>query len=128
VELTAALDGYERGVMVKTRLRRAKEIRQLRIVDERGEVRLSLTNYDVERTTAGNLGRRCRRSWSGRRVSGDVGRALPAIYLLRACRIASYEGLSNAGQAIALAGRGDRRLRGRRAARRARRAARFVRR
>jgi len=103
VELTAALDGYERGVMVKTRLRRAKEIRQLRIVDERGEVRLSLTNYDVERTTAGNLASSLPEIVERATSFGDVGRALPAIYLLRACRIASYEGLSNAGQAVALA-------------------------
>ncbi len=33
---------------------------------------------------------------------GDVGRALPALYLLRGARIAAFEGLSSADQAIAL--------------------------
>ena len=34
---------------------------------------------------------------------GDVGRALPALYLLRAARIAAYEGLTSTEQAVALA-------------------------
>jgi hypothetical protein len=33
---------------------------------------------------------------------GDVGRALPALYLLRGARIAAFEGLSSADQAVAL--------------------------
>ncbi len=89
--LTAALDGYRRGVA------------DLRVVDERGAVRLRLRNAAVERTTVSALAEAVRRGVDGATQFGDIGRALPALYLLRGARIAAFEGLSSTEQAVALA-------------------------
>lgn len=89
VALTPALTAY--------RLRR-----NVRVVDERGAVRLSLRDPIVARTTVRALGRRARDEVEDATRFGDVGRALPALYLVRAGRLAAYEGLTSADQAVAL--------------------------
>jgi N-methylhydantoinase A/oxoprolinase/acetone carboxylase beta subunit len=91
VELTAALTGYERdGAM--------------RVVDERGVVRLSLQDALVTPATAGGAVERVRAGVERATRFGDVGRRLPALYLLRGGRIAAFEGLSGTEQAADLAG------------------------
>lgn len=90
VELTSALSGYQRR-------------RDLRVVDERGIVRLALRDYRLTATTAGELQSLLGDAVEDATQFGDVGRALPALYLLRGARIAAYEGLSSAEQAVALA-------------------------
>ena len=90
VELTGALSGYERR-------------RDLRVIDERGVVRLALRDYRLIRTTATEVESHVRDAVESATQFGDVGRALPALYLLRAARIAAYEGLTSTGQAVALA-------------------------
>jgi N-methylhydantoinase A/oxoprolinase/acetone carboxylase beta subunit len=89
VELTGALSGYERR-------------RGLRVVDERGVVRLALRDHRLARTTVRELESHLRDAIENATQFGDVGRALPALYLLRGARIAAYEGLTSADQAIAL--------------------------
>ncbi len=90
IELTAALSGYERR-------------RDLRVIDERGVVRLALRDYRLTRTTAAGVEPHVRDAVETATQFGDVGRALPALYLLRGARIAAYEGLTNTDQAVALA-------------------------
>jgi hypothetical protein len=85
------LSGYERR-------------RGLRVIDERGVVRLALRDYRLTRTTVRELQSHLRDAIENATQFGDVGRALPALYLLRGARIAAYEGLTGANQAMALAG------------------------
>ncbi|HEY5349210.1 MAG TPA: hydantoinase/oxoprolinase family protein, partial [Candidatus Lustribacter sp.] len=89
-ELTAALVAYERGT-------------NLRIVDERGVVRLALRGAALLRTTAGQVEARVREAIERATRFGDVGRALPALYLVRGARVASFDGLAGGEQAVALA-------------------------
>jgi N-methylhydantoinase A/oxoprolinase/acetone carboxylase beta subunit len=104
VELTSALSGYQYRTEVAGAFRRRFELRRLRIVDERGVVRLALTDARVTRTSSAQLPGHLREAIESATQFGDVGRALPALYLLRGARIAAYEGLSSADQAVALAG------------------------
>jgi N-methylhydantoinase A/oxoprolinase/acetone carboxylase beta subunit len=90
IELTGSLSGYERR-------------RDLRVLDERGVVRLALRDYRLTRTTAARVESLVRDAVETATQFGDVGRALPALYLLRGARVAAYEGLTNTEQAVALA-------------------------
>jgi N-methylhydantoinase A len=103
VELTGALAGYERRTRAPAGLARKRETRDLRVVDERGVVRLSLQNPALLRTTVNELGPRVSDAIETGTQFGDVGRALPALYLLRGARIAAFEGLMSTDQAAALA-------------------------
>lgn len=90
IELTSSLAAYRLG-------------RDLRVVDERGAVRLALRDAAVVHAVAGEIEARVERAVEAATRFGDVGRALPALYLLRAGRIATFEGLASADQAVALA-------------------------
>jgi hypothetical protein len=89
VELTGALSGYGRR-------------RALRVIDERGVVRLALRDYRLIQTMAARVESHVRDAVETATQFGDVGRALPALYLLRDARIAAYEGLTSTDQAVAL--------------------------
>ena len=103
IELTNALSAYQRSTVVSSMLSRAREVRDARVVDERGVVRLSLRDPTLVRTTVGEAGPRVHDAIENATQFGDVGRALPALYLLRGPRIAAFEGLTSADQAAALA-------------------------
>jgi N-methylhydantoinase A len=90
VELTTALCAYRCG-------------RRVRVVDEHGAVRLSPRDPALIHTTAGQIESRVRDVIERATQFGDVGRALPALYLLRGARIAAFEGLSSTEQGVALA-------------------------
>lgn len=102
VELTAALSGYRRRRGVTSALRR-REVCELRVVDERGAVRLALRDPVLALTTVKDLVTRARDAIERETRYGDVGRALPALYLLRGARIAAFEGLTSADQGAELA-------------------------
>ncbi|MGB6646900.1 MAG: hypothetical protein WBE35_17925, partial [Candidatus Cybelea sp.] len=72
-------------------------------VDERGVVRLALRDPVVTLAQAGEIAPRVREAIENATNFGDVGRALPALYLLYGGRIAAFEGLSSAEQGAALA-------------------------
>jgi N-methylhydantoinase A len=103
IELTCSLTAYERRRNVAGGFRRAREVRDVRVVDERGVVRLSLQDPVLTLTTACDLAPRAREVIESATHFGDVGRALPALYLLRGARVAIFEGLSSAEQGAALA-------------------------
>ncbi|MGA8575000.1 MAG: hypothetical protein WB609_04835, partial [Candidatus Cybelea sp.] len=103
VELTASLAGYRRRRSATTALRRRREICDLRVVDERSAVRLALRDPDVTLTSVAQLTARVRDAIERATQFGDVGRALPALYLLRGGRIAAFEGLTSADQGAELA-------------------------
>jgi hypothetical protein len=73
------------------------------VIDERGVVRLTLRDYRLVRTMAAKVESYVRDAVERATQFGDVGRALPALYLLRRARIAAYEGLTSTDQAVALA-------------------------
>jgi N-methylhydantoinase A len=89
VQLTTALTAY--------RYQRA-----VRVIDDGGTIRLSLRDPVLVETTVRELETRVRDAVEGATQFGDVGRALPALYLLRGARVAAYEGLTSADQAAAL--------------------------
>ncbi len=103
VELTPSLSGYCRRRVESAALRRRREIGDLRVVDERGVVRLALRDPVLTLTNAGELAARVRDAIERETRFGDVGRALPALYLLRGARIAAFEGLTSAEQGAQLA-------------------------
>jgi N-methylhydantoinase A/oxoprolinase/acetone carboxylase beta subunit len=103
IELTAALAAYERRSTLPSRLRRPREVADLRIVDERGVVRLALRDAALAHATAGEIEGRVRDAIERATRFGDVGRALPALYLVRGARIAAFDGLVSGEQAAALA-------------------------
>ncbi|HKE36673.1 MAG TPA: hydantoinase/oxoprolinase family protein [Candidatus Baltobacteraceae bacterium] len=90
VDLTAKLTAYRSGD-------------GMAIVDDRGVVRLVLRGARVLRTTASETEAAASRAIERDTRFGDVGRALPALYLVRGERIATYDGLAAASQAVALA-------------------------
>jgi N-methylhydantoinase A/oxoprolinase/acetone carboxylase beta subunit len=102
IELTASLIAYERATTHWSRFRRAREVRDLRVVDERGVVRLALRDATVVRTVAAEVERCVTPAIEGATRYGDVGRALPALYVVRGARVAAFDGLPSAAQAVAL--------------------------
>jgi N-methylhydantoinase A len=102
-ELTNSLTAYQHRRTLTSALRRTREIRDVRIVDERGVVRLALRDPALMLTTVAEIATRVREAIEGATHFGDIGRALPALYLLRGARIAAFEGLSSAEQGAALA-------------------------
>jgi N-methylhydantoinase A len=76
---------------------------EARVIDERGVVRLVLYRADVVETTVAGLEGRLARAIEDATRFGDVGRALPDVYLVHGGRIADLRGLASAAQARALA-------------------------
>jgi N-methylhydantoinase A len=103
IDLTTALRGYRRTQARAGPFGRARFVSDLRVVDEQAIVRLTLRDPLVARTTMAQLGARVAEEIERATRFGDVGRALPAVYLLRGARIAAYEGLTSADQGVALA-------------------------
>ncbi len=103
VELTAPLAAYLRRLRIRRSFGREREIADLRIVDERGVVRLALRDAAILATSAGDAESAVRGAVERATRFGDVGRALPALHLVRRARIATFDGFADAEQAIALA-------------------------
>ncbi len=76
--------------------------RDLRVVDDRGVVRLALRDAEVRSVTVADLQSALRTTLEERSSFGDVGRALPALFVLHGARIADFSGLASVDQAIAL--------------------------
>jgi N-methylhydantoinase A len=90
VRCTPLLDAYRTGS-------------ELRIVDDRAVVRLALRGAALETTPVADLEAVLRRTMEEASSFGDVGRALPAVYLVHEGRIADFSGLASIDQACALA-------------------------
>jgi hypothetical protein len=78
-------------------------MRDLRVLDASGVGRLALRDAFVRQTRAGNAIADLRIAVEEATAFGDVGRALPDIYVLHGARIADISGLASADQAVALA-------------------------
>jgi N-methylhydantoinase A len=76
---------------------------KVRVVDERDVVRLVLKNADAKATTVAALDDALGRAIEDATRFGDVGRALPDLYLVHRGHIADLRGMASAEQARALA-------------------------
>jgi N-methylhydantoinase A len=103
VELTQALAAYLRRMRIRRSFGRVRDVTDLRIVDERGVVRLALRDAAILATAVGDAETAVRGAVERATRFGDVGRALPALHLVRRARIATFDGFADAEQAIALA-------------------------
>jgi N-methylhydantoinase A/oxoprolinase/acetone carboxylase beta subunit len=74
----------------------------VRIIDERGVVRMALRGARVTQTVVGALDQRLESAMESATSFGDVGRALPDLYILHRGRIADFSGLGSIDQARAL--------------------------
>jgi N-methylhydantoinase A/oxoprolinase/acetone carboxylase beta subunit len=90
VARTPGLTVYESGAM-------------LRVLDRGGVGRLTLRDGVVRVTAAGCAAEDLREAIEDATAFGDVGRAMPNLYVLHGARIADYSGLLSAEQAVALA-------------------------
>ncbi len=77
--------------------------RMLRVLDRSGVGRLTLRDGMVRVTAAGCAAEDLRDAIEDATAFGDVGRAMPNLYVLHGARIADYSGLLSADQAVALA-------------------------
>ncbi|MBV9271736.1 MAG: hypothetical protein JO165_11620 [Candidatus Eremiobacteraeota bacterium] len=100
---TPLLTVYEAERTIRTRLGRHALRRDLRVLDERGVARLALRDAGITQTSAGDVEATLPRLIENATNFGDVGRALPDLYLLHGGRIADFSGLASAEQALALA-------------------------
>jgi tellurite resistance protein len=75
---------------------------RLRIADDRGVIRLALANAEIDVVTAGEAEMRTREAIERETRFGDVGRALPGVYVAHGARIAAFEGITDRDQAVAL--------------------------
>jgi len=73
------------------------------VVDERGVVRLLLPGAKTCATRAGDVQRVLARVIDEQTAFGDVGRALPDVFLLRGSRIGEFAGMADGEQIAALA-------------------------
>ena len=103
IDLTPVLVAYLRRHRLPRSFGRPREIVDVRLVDECGVVILALRDAAIVRTTASNAERQVRDVVETATRFGDVGRALPALYVVRAGRVAAFEGYADVEQAVALA-------------------------
>lgn len=78
-------------------------VRDARVLDRTGVARVALRDALVTRTQAAQAPAVLARTLEEQTSFGDVGRALPTIYLLHGARIANLSGLADAAQVVALA-------------------------
>lgn len=100
---TGMLTVFELRRSIARRWGKPREWRDLRVVDERGVVRLGLRDARVSIATVAQAEAVLRAAIESATSFGDVGRALPDVYVLHGGRIADFSGLASADQAIALA-------------------------
>ncbi len=106
VKRVAATDGlflFERERSVALAFGRRRVVRDLRVLDRTGVGRLGLRDAFVSQTTAAGAENALRAIVDEATAFGDVGRAIPDIYVLHGARIADFSGLAAAEQAAALA-------------------------
>ncbi|HET9097766.1 MAG TPA: hydantoinase/oxoprolinase family protein [Candidatus Baltobacteraceae bacterium] len=103
VAATEGLLVYERVRTLRGRFGRVRTMRDLRVLDRSGVGRLALRDAFVRQVRAGAALDELRAAVEEATAFGDVGRALPDIYVLHGARIADFSGLASAEQAAALA-------------------------
>ena len=103
VELTPSLAAYRGACVVTGAFGRTRTVVDVRIVDERGVVRAGMRAPAIERTCVRDVETVLAQALEDATAFGDVGRALPELYLVHGARISEFAGLASAAQAVALA-------------------------
>ncbi len=90
---------------VFTRVRRLgrRTILDLRVVDRMGVARASMSDATITPTSAGRVASELSRIIEEQTAFGDVGRALPQLYVLHGAKVTDLSGLSSGAQVVALA-------------------------
>lgn len=99
---TGRLTMYALTRIRKNRLGFTRRTRELRVLDTKGVARIGLRDAQVTVTTAEGVGPALERAIDEATAFGDVGRAMPDLYVLHGSRIADLSGLADAPQATAL--------------------------
>lgn len=102
IEGTGSLTIYALTRLHRNRLGFKKSTRQLCVLDRNGVARISLRNPHITLCTAGAVQGALERTIEEATAFGDVGRAMPDLYVLHGSRIADLCGLADAAQATAL--------------------------
>ncbi len=102
-EATASLTIFIRQRASRGRFGRVQTVRDTRVLDSAGIARLGLLDPQITRSTAAAASDDLAAALESATAFGDVGRALPDIYVLHGARIANFSGLADAAQVIALA-------------------------
>jgi hypothetical protein len=100
---TDALVVFERARLVHKHFGRPRMRRDVRVLDRTGVGRLALRDAFVRECRAESAIEQLRIAVEEATAFGDVGRALPDIYVMHGARIADFSGLASAEQATALA-------------------------
>ncbi|HEV3153879.1 MAG TPA: hydantoinase/oxoprolinase family protein [Candidatus Baltobacteraceae bacterium] len=103
IALTNGLEVFERERVRLGKFGRRSATRDVRVLDRLGVGRLALRDAGVRQTDASHALELLPQVVEGATAFGDVGRALPDIYVLHGARIADFSGLASAEQAVALA-------------------------
>ena len=77
--------------------------RESAVVDGRGVVRLILVDAHARVARCGDVTAALERAIDDDTTFGDVGRALPDVFVLRGARIGEFAGMAEAAQIVALA-------------------------
>lgn len=103
VDLTPAMLGFRHARRLHGSFGGVRTAQDLRVVDERAVVRLALRDAALTKTSAGDAQAGVRRAVERATRFGDVGRALPELFVVRGARIAAFDGFSGTEHAVALA-------------------------
>lgn len=103
IAATDALVVFERTRTLRGRFGRSRIVRDVRVLDRTGVGRLALRDAFVRQSRGADALADLRAAVEEATAFGDVGRALPDIYVLHGARIADFSGLASAEQAAALA-------------------------
>lgn len=103
LEATGALTIFVRERVSKGRFGRTVTVRDARVLDSSGVARLGLLDPEITYATAAVASEALASALESATAFGDVGRALPDLYVLHGARVANFSGLADAAQIIALA-------------------------
>ncbi len=103
VGATDALVVFERERTIALAFGGRRIVRDARVLDRTGVGRLALRDAFVSQTTAAQALDVLRATVEEATSFGDVGRAIPDMYVLHGARIADFSGLASGEQAVALA-------------------------
>lgn len=103
IAATGSLAVFERTRTLRGRFGRSRIVRDVRVLDRTGVGRLALRDAFVRQSRGADALADLRAAVEEATAFGDVGRALPDIYVLHGARIADFSGLASGEQAAALA-------------------------
>ncbi len=101
-QATESLAIYALTRVRKNRFGLKRTTREVRVVDRSGVSRIGLHNPHITATDAAGTQAVLARTIEEATAFGDVGRAMPDLYVLHGSRIADFSGLADCAQAIAL--------------------------